>query len=132
VIDRNRVQTFLVPPQRSHRSSHRRLLRRILKRKGAGALAETPQRGLLGQFQVPTICIGQSHLFWCATIRFEHHRGGDENTEASGAGSGDQTAAAVGPVRALVASAEQFGLAGPPGTRLGEAKTASIQELDSA
>ena len=31
-----------------------------------------------------TICIGQSHLFRCATIRFEHHRGGDQNTEALG------------------------------------------------
>ncbi len=51
-----------------------RQLRRILKRIGDGALAETPQRGLLGQFQIPTICVGQSHLFRCATIRFEHHR----------------------------------------------------------
>jgi hypothetical protein len=63
-------------------------LRRILKRTGDRALAEIPQRGLLGQFQVPTICVGQSHLFRCATIRFEHHRGGDQNTEALRTGSG--------------------------------------------
>ncbi len=58
----------LVPPQRSNRSSLCRLLRRILKRNDDGALAETLQRGLLGQFQVPTIGVGQSHLFRCATI----------------------------------------------------------------
>ena len=33
--------------------------------------------------------VGQSHLLRCATIRFEHLRGGDENTEALGAGRGD-------------------------------------------
>jgi hypothetical protein len=63
--------------------------RRILKRTGGGALAKTRQRRLLGQFQVPTIGVGQSHLFRSATIRFEHHRRGDQNTEALGAGSGD-------------------------------------------
>ena len=78
-----------MPPRRSYRSSHRRPLRGILKRTRDGAVAETPQRGLLGQFQVPTICVRQSHLFRCATICFEHHRGGDQNTEALGAGSGD-------------------------------------------
>jgi hypothetical protein len=66
---------------------NRRLLRRILERIGERTLAETPPRGLLGQFQVPTICVGQSHLFRCAAIRFEHHRGGDQNAEALGAGS---------------------------------------------
>jgi hypothetical protein len=61
----------------------------MLERTEDGALPETPQRELLGQFQVPTMCVGQSHLFRCATIRFEHHRGGDQNTEALGAGSRD-------------------------------------------
>jgi hypothetical protein len=79
----------LVPPQRSDRCSHRRLLRRILKCTGDGALAGIPRRGLLGQFQIPTIRVGKSHLFRCATIRFEHHQGDDQNTEALGAGSGD-------------------------------------------
>jgi hypothetical protein len=77
-----------VPPQRSD-IGHRRQSSRILKRARHGALAETLQCGLLGQFQVPTIGVGQSHLLWCAAIRFEHRRGGDQNTEALGAGSGD-------------------------------------------
>jgi hypothetical protein len=41
----------LAPRQRSDRSSHRRPLRGILKRAEDSALAETPQRGLLGQFR---------------------------------------------------------------------------------
>ena len=43
----------------------------------------------LGQFQVPTIGVDQPHLFRGATVRLEHHRGGDQNTETMGAGSGD-------------------------------------------
>ena len=42
------------------------------------------------------MCVSQSHLFRCATIRFEHHRGGDQNTETLGAGSRD-----VEPVQAI-------------------------------
>jgi hypothetical protein len=56
---------------------------------GDGALAETPRRDLLGQFQVPTKGVGQSHLVRCSTICFEHSWGGDQNTEALGAGSND-------------------------------------------